>query len=167
MSAVVGEFEGGTIAAGGGALDTVSLSLERFAPVLFPADPKERPVGPVQPASSPRGGRSQAPEEKDVMVRALRKESVDPEAPRSPMQSEAAPTGATEIGKRSETASPTDPESASPPPPPDAPVGWAGMLVQLLAIALVAAGIALVALKASGLLTPPQVRVVTFDVLKY
>ena len=106
------------------------------------------------------------------MVRALRKESVDPEAPMTPMQSEAAPPEAAppraaEIGERREVAGPAGSESAPPPLPPDAPVGWAGMLVQLLAIAIVAAGITLVTLKMSGLLSPPQVRVVTFDVLKY
>ena len=97
-----------------------------------------------------------------MMVRALRKESTDPDMRAEAIEPEAAPPesgGADESGS-SEAVSPDS-------GPPEGPAGWVGILIQVLAIAVVAAGITLVALKVSGLLTRPQVRVVTFDVLKY
>ena len=150
----VDEFDGMSISGGVGALDT--------------GRPPARPAPPALSAAGAkaRRGHSEAPGEQDVMVRALRKESADPETRTRTMQSEAAP----EDSVGADDLSPADaagPQSGQPVEPPDAPVGWSWMLVQVLAIAVVAAGITLVALKVSGLLRPSQVRVVTFDVLKY
>lgn len=44
---------------------------------------------------------------------------------------------------------------------------WTGIIVQVLAIALISSGITLAALKLTGALAPAPLRVVTFDVLKY
>lgn len=96
------------------------------------------------------------------MARALRKESPDPDVRAEAIEPEAAPL---EGGEAAESGSG---EAASPDSgPPEGSTGWGSILIQVLAIAVVAAGITLVALKTSGLLTRPQVRVVTFDVLKY
>jgi hypothetical protein len=130
------------------ALDTGLLDIGPFIPMLQPA-------------------RWQTPRGKDPMVLALRKESADPDAPRVAMSEE----GGGEIapGQESETEShpgaPASPGPESDSPPPSG--GWAGMLVQVFAISLIAAGIALVALKTTGALAPAKTRVVTFDVLKY
>ena len=94
----------------------------------------------------------------DVMVRALRQEShVSSESVEAPG------VGADIVAEGDE---PTN-SAGSPPESPEPSGGWVGMLVQVLAIAVLASGITLVALKYSGLLSPPAVRVVTFDVLKY
>ena len=154
MSAIDG-FDGMPLAGGVGALDAGRLPLEAAA-----AGARAPQSGPSKRARAPVHG------EEDVMVGALRKESVDPNARASAMHSEATPpqSGGAEESLASESSIPENGPST---PPPDAPVGWAGILIQVLAIAIVAAGITLVALKMSGLLSPPQVRVVTFDVLKY
>lgn len=94
----------------------------------------------------------------DVMVRALRHEShASGEA--------AAPAGGSTLAGP-EAKEPSG-AAGGPPESPEPPGGWAGMLVQVLAIAVLASSITLVALKFGGLLSPPAVRVVTFDVLKY
>lgn len=150
----VGEFDGGAAAAGTGA-----LAPELIIPVLSSAGAEARsPFGP-------RRGRPQDSGDGDVMVRALRKESAARDAPKAAMQAEAALPEGTGTGES--PSSETTSAESGPPQPPEAPAGWAGMLIQVLAIAVVAAGITLVALKFSGLLAPAQVRVVTFDVLKY
>lgn len=102
----------------------------------------------------------------DVIVRALRRESVDrntAETNSRPEPASAAEEGAGETSTAGVSASPADSSS----PPEGSASGWAALIAQVLAIALVASCITLLALKFSGLLRPPQVRVVTFDVLKY
>ena len=102
----------------------------------------------------------------NVMVRALRQESVDrntAETHSHPEPPSASEEGAGETSTVGAGASPADSSS----PPEGGASGWAALVAQVLAIALVASCITLLALKFSGLLRPPQVRVVTFDVLKY
>ena len=124
-------------------------------------------IGPFLPTLEPKRAAIRTPPERDVMASALRKESPDPDASLMSMSAEG--DGGPALGQGSEPESPRgapgnpSPESDSPPPPG----GWAGMLVQVFAISLIAAGVALVALKVTGLLAPAQARVVTFDVLKY
>ena len=92
------------------------------------------------------------------MVRALRQES---HASSEPAEAQSGSAGVdSEVDESSGTA-------GSPPESPEPSGGWVGMLVQVFAIAVLASGITLGALKFSGLLSPPAVRVVTFDVLKY
>ena len=100
----------------------------------------------------------------DVMVRALRKESVEPNKAETHAE-----TASAAEGVRGEPSSGENwiqgADSSS--PPEGGASGWAALVTQVLAIALVASCLTLLALKFSGLLRPPQVRVVTFDVLKY
>jgi len=157
MSSVDG-FDGMPLAGGVGTLDAGRVSLKTAAVAR-----SDR--GLKAPGGHPTlRGRAQAPVEQDVMVLALRKESTDPNVHAAEVHSEATPPESGE--EESPQGEDTSPDSGSL-PPPDALAGWAGILIQVLAIAVVAAGIALVALKMTGLLTAPQVRVVTFDVLKY
>ena len=109
---------------------------------------------PMLRPSAPRPGK---PAE-DVMVRALRQESHASSEPAE------AQSGSAEVDSEVDESSGT---AGSPPESPEPSGGWVGMLVQVFAIAVLASGITLVALKFSGLLSPPAVRVVTFDVLKY
>ncbi|MHB1826612.1 MAG: hypothetical protein ACYCV6_02825 [Steroidobacteraceae bacterium] len=152
----IDEFRDMTLSGGAGVLDAGTF------PVGAPA-PTRSATGAGAPQAGPLGrGRAQVPAEKDLMARALRKESIAPSVRAETVEPEPAPP---EGGEMDETvpSEPASPESG----PPDATGGWVGILIQVLAIAVVAAGIALVALKVSGILAPPQVRVVTFDVLKY
>ena len=140
--------------------------------------------GPTLLVPAARQARSVRSEEDVLMARALRKESAaqDPAAP--PTVPAAEPPG---VG-HAESEPPSDgPESSvstqsaggggdsgssgdlahDPPPGPREAAGLAGLIAQMLAIAVAAAAIALIALKVSGLLTPTPPRIVTFDVLKY
>ena len=122
------------------------------------------PIEVGSPDASPRRARPQrAPY-------VLRKESVEPN------KSETTGQAHSDVVESPESLeSGPDPlvtettrEGAEPPAPPDSGgSGWAPLVAQVLAIALVSACITLLALKFSGLLRPAQVRVVTFDVLKY
>lgn len=107
----------------------------------------------LRPSTERPGDRTE-----DVMVRALRQES---HASSEAVDGQIAVADAVAEGEEPAIA------AGSPPESPEPSGGWVGMLVQVLAIAVLASGITLVALKFSGLLSPPAVRVVTFDVLKY
>lgn len=158
MSSIDG-FDGMPLAGGAGALDAGRFPLKTAAAARSARSVKAPGGAPTY------RGRAQALGEQDVMVLALRKESTDPDVHAAEAHSEATPpeSGEAEESPQGEDTSP----DSGPSPPPDASAGWAGILIQVLAVAIVSAGITLVALKMSGLLTPPQVRVVTFDVLKY
>lgn len=112
--------------------------------------------GPGQAPAGRENGAHPTKRGVDVMMNALRQESHNAEA-------------SADVGRKSDGGGLHEPagETGGPAEPQEPSGGWTGMLIQILAIAVLAAGITLVALKYSGLLNRPAVKVVTFDVLKY
>ncbi|MGC8519378.1 MAG: hypothetical protein ACP5P4_12790 [Steroidobacteraceae bacterium] len=122
------------------------------------------PQGGSLLAPAARRGRENRVE--DSLIRyALRKESVDPVKSEAASGADGDPVSAEkEEPAATDTTSGMGPGRSS---PPESTSGWGVLVAQVLAIALVASCITLLALKFSGLLKPAQMRVVTFDVLKY